>query len=651
MATTPTTPQRPAAQPPSAAVSDALAQVTRRLRLQRWVRHASRGLLMAVVLAFVAVGLAHWGLLPEWLPLEAVLPLVLLLGLGAGTLTTYLRPISAMDAARLAEARLGLKERLSSALDFERAGPAPSDPEAALLLRLQGEDAAEHARRLRATDAVPLRLPWEAKVLIPALILLLLALVLPSLPVFTPPALRTERAVVGKEGEKLTRTAKAIEKQADAKGLTGTKRAAQTMQKLGQRMQQGRMDKKQAMVQMDRLSKQMADEQRRLAQANGPAGENSKDLQQAGRQLDQSLGNGSSAKNAKTNSAATPGKAGQQAGNKGQAGGSSQARSGKPTPEVRQASQAMQRGDTKTVSQKLRELAQRAESGHMSPTEQQQAAEDLQKLSRSLQGTSYGETQQHAQAASDALKRGDTQTAAREMRQAADAADREAQRQADAQGMQDAQQTVENGQREIGQADKPGDISPDGQPGQSGQQGQAGQKGGASPQGGAGKQPGQGSGPQSKSGSGQGSGSPSNEGNGGGRSTVSRPGQGQYTPASGRGQKTPGQNTGIVRGAPHPLNPQFDPTKNPKYGKIFLGKPNGTSGGGKSLPPGKPGPPDPATGSHQASSVPYYNYAPPARKSAESAMDKEDIPPSYKSGVRRYFDSLPSSPPAGGTRK
>ncbi len=145
------------------AISEALAQVTARLRLARWMRHASRGALGGLGVALVAVILAHLDLLPEWLPLEAVIPVTILLGIAAGTVTAFLQPISPMDAARLAEARLGLKERLSSALEFERTPQAALPADAVLLLRLQQEDAAAHARSLKAVEAVPLRLPWEAK--------------------------------------------------------------------------------------------------------------------------------------------------------------------------------------------------------------------------------------------------------------------------------------------------------------------------------------------------------------------------------------------------------------------------------------------------------------------------------------------------------
>lgn len=625
----------------------------------RGIRLVSRGLLAATVLALVAVVCARVNILPVGLPLEAVIPVLLLIGGGAGAAATYARPIAPMDAARLAEQRLGLKERLSSALEFARAAlAAPPDPEAALLRRLQGEDAATHARAVRAADAVPLRLPWEAKALIPAFVLLLLALILPSLSVFTPPALRTERAVVQKEGEKLTRTARTIEKQADAQNLPQTKRAAQDIQKLGQRMGQGRMDKKQALREMHELSRQMADEQRRQAQANSQPGGGDKTLAQAGDQLGQSLQNqnGSGAsENAKTNGKRVPpGRAGAKGGAQGSQSQSSAGR--KTTPEVKQAAEGMRQLDAHKLAESLRRLAQRAESGRMSPSEQQQAGADLQKLAQSLQNTPYTETQQHVQAAADALKRGDNQAAAREMRQAADAAEREAQRRNDAQGMQNAQQSVQNGQQEMAQAAKPGDIPQNGQQGQQGRQGQGSQPGQSGQQGkggqsGEGSKAGQGKGQPGgqspgKGTNGQSGGSPGNDGSGDGPSTASTPGKGQTTPASGRGQKTPGHSTGVVRGAAHPLNPKFDPAKNPKYGKIFLGKPGPGPNGGKLLPPGKPAPPN--GGGRQTSVVPYESYAAPARKSAESAMDKEDIPPSYKSGVRRYFDSLqPTSSPGG----
>ena len=266
------------------AISEALAQVTARLRRARWMRHASRGALGGVAVALIAVILAHLNLLPDWLPLEAVIPIAIGMGVAAGTLTTFVKPIAPMDAARLAEARLGLKERLSSALEFERA-PQAVPPDAVLLLRLQQEDAVAHARSLKAVEAVPLPLPWEAKALGGSLVVLLLALILPSLPMFIPPGLQIERLIVHKTGDKLQKTARLIQKEAEGQHLEGTRRAAMNMQRLGQRMAQGKMDKKQAMVQMSKLTQQMKMDQQKLAEKNSGAGTGSKSMALAGQQM------------------------------------------------------------------------------------------------------------------------------------------------------------------------------------------------------------------------------------------------------------------------------------------------------------------------------------------------------------------------------
>ena len=167
------------------ALEDALVAVARRLRLARWVRHASRGALIAIAVSLVAVLCDHFDLLPDWLPLGGFIAAAFALGLLIGTITAFLKPLNPMDVARLAETRLGLKERLSSALDFER-GDVSTIPEAVIFRQMQQRDAQQYAGRLKAAEAAPLKLSWETKALIPALLLLVLALVLPNLAVFIP---------------------------------------------------------------------------------------------------------------------------------------------------------------------------------------------------------------------------------------------------------------------------------------------------------------------------------------------------------------------------------------------------------------------------------------------------------------------------------
>ena len=553
--------------PPTAhgpnAISEALQKVTSRLRLVRWVRHASRGVLAGVGVSLVAVVLAHFDLLPDWLPLEAVLPLALLLGIGIGTVTTFLRPISLMDAARLAEARLGLKERLSSALEFERAPFSPLAPDAAILMRLQSEDAALHARGLNAAEAVPLRWPWEAKAVLGALALLALALFVPTLPVFLPPGVLVERQIVHKTGDKLQKTARLIQKQAEEQHLEGTRRAALDMQKLGKRLASGKLDKKQAMVQISKLTQQMKSDQQKMAQANSSAGAGSKSLAQAGAQLAQALsgasasGTGSKAAGAGQKSGGGGSKGSQKPGqnsgsgskkgaedpfhgfnvpgvSKNKAGQTSSPPSGvPPTPEVQKAAQAMQQNDSQGLSEQLRQMANRADSGKLSPSEQAQAAQDLQKLADALKNTPMPETQKHTQAAADALKKGDKAGAAAEMRKAADAAEREAHEQADQDAMQDAQQSAEGAESEMAGANSAGDVQDDSsRPGQGPGKGK-GQGEGQGQGAGAGSGAGQGlASSQGKVGSGKGNGG--SGGGGHGRRQAGRYRRRQQSPQTSR---------------------------------------------------------------------------------------------------------------------
>ncbi len=641
------------------AISHALAQITGRLRLVRWVRHASRGALAGTGLALVAALLSHWDLLPGWLPLEAAIPVPVAFGILAGTVTAFLRPISQMDAARLAEARLGLKERLSSALEFEKS-PQSADPEAATLRRLQMADAAAHAQGLKSTDAVPLRLPWEAKAFAAGLALIALVLIVPSLPVFVPPGVKIERQIVQKTGSKLEQTAKIIQKQAEGQNLSGTKRAAALMQRLGQRLASGRLDKKQAMVQMSKLTQQMRQELQKTAAANSGAGAGGKSMAQAGQQLAHAMAGGQNASGTNGKQAGagqknggSGSKSGQKAGQNGGAGAKSAAgdkfsgfnvpaagksKSGQSsqsgsqphvTPEMQRAAQAMQQNDSQGLSQQLRQMADKIQSGHMSAGEQQQAASDTQKLADALKNTPMTETQGHAQAAADALKRGDKQAAATEMRKAAASAEREAQEQADQQGQQDAAQGMEDAESQMAGANSPGDVSDDnGQPGQ-----------------------GQGKGKGQGSGDGSGDGDDGAFGDGKGlASGQGRHGHGKGNGGSGGGEGIGGKpgDTGEGSSTVKHLG-KAGPALNPKGVKLYFGKPL-NAGPSKTGPTRKVGAnPNTSPGS-TASQVPYYNYVAPAQKSAESAMDKEDIPPAYRSDVRKYFNSLNPAASSGGTR-
>jgi hypothetical protein len=648
-------------------LTDALAPLAVRMRVSRWVRYASRGALAGMGVSLIGVILAHFDILPDSVPLEALIPIAIGVGVAGGTLPALLKPVTPMDAARLTETRLGLKERLSSALEFE--DEAARGGRATVILRLQHGDALGHIRTLSPREAVPFRFVWELKALLAGAAILTLALILPNLPVFIPPQLRIERSIVHKEGDKLVARARTVEKFADAHRLSQTKRAAQDMRRLGEQMTHGRMDKKQALLKYSQLTQQMQALQKKLSDA-AAGGQANKSLSQAGQQLAQSLqaagaggksgdnpttGNPASAN--KTGSAgqpASPGKAGDKSGQKsGDHGfnipGFNKAHQnpsgasnpgGKPgaTEEVRKAAEAMRRGDVGGLSDQLRKLADKTQSGALSPDQQQQAQQDLQKLADALKGTPMKETQQHAQAAADALKRGDKQEAAKEMRKAADAAEREQQQMMDAQGMDKAQQSLQRSQEEMAGASSPGDISNGSE--DSGQDGQDSGQGDSSGNG-SGSQDEQSADQRMHSGSGEGKGQGNQPGDepgeeGGGAGAANRAGHGGNRGSGKIGKQKFSKFQGP---APHVLNPNFDPSRSPRYAKVYLGKPGqgkeaGRLGKAVKMRPGAAPP-----GGAQ-SNVPYYNYVGDAKKAAEKSVDSESIPPAYRDQVRKYFNSI-----------
>lgn len=647
-------------------LTSALAPLAARMRFSRWVRYASRGALAGMGVSLVGVILAHFDLLPDSIPLEALIPIAIGAGVVAGTVPALLKPVTSMDAARLTETRLGLKERLSSALEFE--DEAAQGGRATVILRLQHGDALGHIRNLSPREAVPFRFVWELKALLAGAAVLALALILPNLPIFIPPQLRVERSIVHKEGDKLVARARTIEKFADAHRLAQTKRAAQDMRRLGEQMTHSRMDKKQALLKYSQLTQQMQALQKKLSDA-AAGGQANKSLSQAGQQLAQSLqaagAGGKSGDNAqtgnpsssnKTGSAGQPANAGKTGDKPGQKPGDhgfnipgfnkahpnpagAPSPDGKPnaTEEVRKAAAAMQRGDVGGLSDQLRKLADKTQSGALSPEQQQQAQQDLQKLADALKGTPMKETQQHAQAAADAMKKGDKQQAAAEMRKAADAAEREMQQQMDAQGMGKAQQSLQKSQEEMAGASTPGDIGSgedSGQDGQDSGQGDSSGNGGSGDEQSADQRMHSGNGNGDGKGQGQPSDDPGEES--GGAGAANRAGHGGNR-GSGKIHK---QKFSKFQGpAPHVLNPNFDPSRSPRYARVYLGKPGqgkeaGRLGKAVKMRPGAAPP-----GGAQ-SNVPYYDYVGDAKKAAEKSVDNESIPPAYRDQVRKYFNSI-----------
>lgn len=157
-----------------------LRSLSRRLRLARALTASVRFLIVGLALALVP--LLTKGLFPVAGPLVAA-------GLAGGlallgVLYGLLAPLPAAHAARLADQRLHLKERLTSAREHLSAAAGPAD--AADIVRAQLAETAGRLREIRAQDAFPPRLPREAGWMAPVTALALALFLLPPLPLRLP---------------------------------------------------------------------------------------------------------------------------------------------------------------------------------------------------------------------------------------------------------------------------------------------------------------------------------------------------------------------------------------------------------------------------------------------------------------------------------
>lgn len=156
-----------------------LCALSRRLRLVRALAAGVRFLAAGLLLALIP--LLAKGLFPAHAPLLAA---GLTLGLGAlGFLYGLLAPLPDSRVARLADGRLRLRERLTSAqeqLVVPAAGEAPD------MIRAQLAETAARLREIRPAAAFPFRLPPEGGWAAPLAALALALALLPPLPIRLP---------------------------------------------------------------------------------------------------------------------------------------------------------------------------------------------------------------------------------------------------------------------------------------------------------------------------------------------------------------------------------------------------------------------------------------------------------------------------------
>ena len=147
-------------------IADATAKLARRINIHNVLRLVSLLMLWGAGASMALILVSKFVMLP--IPLALTVFSVLVICLTVGVVRGMLARVSPLEAAMMADAQVGLKERLSSAVELM------GEEGKSEMAELQLEDAADHARSLDPKSVCPRVFPVTAKVL-PLSLLFLIA--------------------------------------------------------------------------------------------------------------------------------------------------------------------------------------------------------------------------------------------------------------------------------------------------------------------------------------------------------------------------------------------------------------------------------------------------------------------------------------------
>lgn len=265
-------PARPDARPipdssPQIAASDAqvlaafLLRAARRGNALTVLRHITRAMLPAAIGSALGVLAYRFYLLspPQGVPAAALPPILLAGSALAGAVLGWRRRVGPSEAARDADKKWKLHDLLASGWAFaqpakSRSAHAVSTPFVPPLVGV----AAAKARGLSIKELYPLRVERSAQVLAVSLGALLGASLMSDNPYFLDEEQRKVNATLKRAGQKMQRAAQAARQDKKLSQDARAQIAARRMEALAQRMQGGRMTRKQALLSLDQLKRDMA---------------------------------------------------------------------------------------------------------------------------------------------------------------------------------------------------------------------------------------------------------------------------------------------------------------------------------------------------------------------------------------------------------
>jgi hypothetical protein len=326
----------------------------------------------------------------------------------AGLVWGLLRPVSLLEAAMLADERLGLKERLSTAVLFEKS------PEASALVPALIRDASRHAASISLRQVLPHR---PSRVMWCSLVLAALIGGASLAPVFPLGRTAGELAVrkqMKEQGRQLGQVAQKAKEDAQKRGLKTPEELAGRLEKLARELEKAKLSKKQALLKTGKLAQELREQQKQQA-------------------LEDSRNGLARAAEALRNTTLQ-------------------------TKEAQELARAVREQSADDLANRLGRIAQELRAGKpTSEAERADLARDLRQLAGALEGTGLGDASGALREAADQLQQGKMQAAAEAAERAASQAAQSAQAQAERQTIERMAEQLEQSQEKVAQADeKPG---------------------------------------------------------------------------------------------------------------------------------------------------------------------------------------------------
>jgi hypothetical protein len=600
------------------------------LAARRNARHlwlsVARAAVVGTMLAAVLM-LAHRLYLvdaPWWAPVILVAA-SLVIGYRNGTL----RRAGLFDAALDADHTLGLQERLSSAIAFvqpdsvrrvkaARANGVWSRVRAVLLPRVAYEtphstaltdlvpalvqDAASRAARLDPKEIYPVKVNRTLKLLAASVLALIVFSLMPNIEWLRTPEQRALAGVLNREGKELEAIAKEVRTRKETPANTETKKLAKRLEDLGRQMQRGRMAKKEALVSMGQLRKDL-----QKAGASDKQGGGLPNLEQ----VEQALREESM-----------------------------------QSVEGQKMQEELARRDYEKAAQQLEKLAEKMELGNMTQQEREKAANDMEKAAKALRQSGNDEAARQMEEAAKSLRQQNQGGKQGNQKQGQQQGGQQQGGKAGQQGKQGQQQSGQQGSgadalrkmakglRESGTTSgnsqalrdmmkKIEEAEKDTGQNSGEQSGQGGQQGEASGQGQGKGQEGEGSAIMGKDLK------PTTQGPMGGPGLGPRSGD-QPRGKGGGVSNMKSKSTGDKRRWEDVWSDRLPKTS--KKLERIQGK-MGSNGEVEQLPTRTEAEGGPVK-------TPYYEVYESYKKDAEDAVSKETVPPAYKRPVKEYFESI-----------